>query len=130
LRLTQDPFFQKLAIMKSIAMMLAVTLLAGGSGSARAGETLYTNVYVVPEDFQTVEAPSSQQDAVKAGETDGDKFIRLGKRTAIDILTSAGIDFPEGASAIYIPNTSKLIVRNTEEQMKLVDAFMDWVRMP
>jgi len=116
--------------MKPITMMLAVILLAGGGGLARAGENLYTNVYVVPKDFETLEVPSSKQGLVESGENAEDTFTLLQKRTAIDILTRAGIDFPAGASATYDRNTSKLTVRNTEEQMRLVDVFMDWVRKP
>lgn len=114
--------------MKQIAMMSTVILLAGLSGSARADGNLYTNVYVVPQDFQTSEIPSREPDDVKSTETAGEKATRLSGRTAIDILKSAGISFPNGASATYNRNTSKLIVRNTEDQMKLVEAFIDWVR--
>ena len=33
--------------------------------------------------------------------------------------------FPDGASAEFIPSNSKLVVRNTEEQMDLVDRIVD-----
>lgn len=37
----------------------------------------------------------------------------------------AGISFGEGASAIYNPSTSQLIVRNTQDQMELVEAYIE-----
>jgi len=113
--------------MKKFAMMLTA-LVVGWTGLARAEENIFTNVYVVPLEFQTTELPSSKQDGSKSGETAEDKASRLSKRTAKDILKSAGISFPEGASATYDRSTSKLIVRNTTDQMELVEAYVEWVK--
>lgn len=44
--------------------------------------------------------------------------------TAVEILKSKGIPFPEGSSANYTPSTGELLVRNTAENMKLVEAFI------
>lgn len=46
------------------------------------------------------------------------------KATAKDILQAAGISFPEGSSANYIPATSTLVIRNTPEQIALVEAYV------
>ncbi len=40
-----------------------------------------------------------------------------------EALEASGVTFPEGASAIYLPGTSKLIVRNTQANLELVDAI-------
>lgn len=44
--------------------------------------------------------------------------------TAVDILKSKGIPFPEGSSANYSPATGELLVRNTVENMRLVEEFL------
>lgn len=44
--------------------------------------------------------------------------------TAVDILKSKGIPFPEGSSANYTPSTGELLVRNTVENMRLVEEFL------
>jgi len=66
---------------------------------------LFTNVYVVPPTFRSVKIDQ--------------------RPNAIEILSSAGIPFPEGGSAVYNPATSQLIVRNTQENMELVEAYID-----
>ncbi len=43
--------------------------------------------------------------------------------TAKDVLANAGISFPEGSSANYLPKTSTLVVCNTPEQLDLVEAY-------
>ena len=47
------------------------------------------------------------------------------KQTAMDFLKSAGVLFPDGASANFLPSSSKLVVRNTEDNMDLVDRIVD-----
>ena len=50
----------------------------------------------------------------------------LGKSTtAIDYLKKAGVVFPAGASANFLPRSSKLVVRDTEENLDLVDQIVD-----
>jgi len=39
------------------------------------------------------------------------------------MLEKAGVEFGEGASAVFNPGNSQLIVRNTESQLKLVEKF-------
>lgn len=48
--------------------------------------------------------------------------------TAVDILKSRGIPFPEGSSASYTPATGELLVRNTEANMKLIVEFISSLR--
>ena len=45
--------------------------------------------------------------------------------SAMDYLKNAGVIFGPNASAEFIPSNSKLVVRNTEEQMDLVDRIVD-----
>jgi hypothetical protein len=44
-------------------------------------------------------------------------------RTAQSVLEAAGILFPQGATAIFDPLHSRLIVRNTQENLDLVEAY-------
>jgi hypothetical protein len=46
-------------------------------------------------------------------------------RTARSVLESAGIPFPQGASALFDPAHSLLIVRNTRRNLDLVEAYTD-----
>lgn len=44
--------------------------------------------------------------------------------TTKDILQSAGITFPQGSSANYLSGSSTLVVRNTPENIELVEAYI------
>ena len=52
------------------------------------------------------------------------------KQSVMDYLTSNGVQFPPGASAIYFPATSRLIVHNTPANIELVDAIVDSTQPP
>lgn len=45
--------------------------------------------------------------------------------TAKDLLVASGVPFPEGASANYMTATGELVIRNTPENIELVEAFLD-----
>ena len=46
------------------------------------------------------------------------------KVTAKQVLESVGIQFPKGSSATFVPTTSQIIVRNTRENLDLVDILV------
>lgn len=52
----------------------------------------------------------------------------LERKTAIQILETAGIPFPSGTSAIYNPGTSQLIVHQTFDKMAKVELFLEEIR--
>jgi len=89
----------------------------------------YTRIYKVPPDFLTLgDAVSS------AGAAPADPFAAPAekptsalamRRSAKDILQAQGIPFPEGASAVYNPVTSQLIVKNTASNLDLVETSVD-----
>lgn len=66
------------------------------------------------------------------GGRNDDPFADLGgmeprftiRATAKDILQAAGISFPKGSSANYLSATSDLIIRNTPENIAIVEAFV------
>jgi hypothetical protein len=47
------------------------------------------------------------------------------RRTARYILEACGIPFPEGATASYNPASSVMMVKNTNENLALVDAYVE-----
>ena len=89
---------------------------------------LYTNVYNVPPSFMTAASGGGG-----VGDHAADPFADPAdkgagparRRSAKDILQEAGITFAPGSSVIYNPTTSQLIVRNTQDQMELVEAYKD-----
>jgi general secretion pathway protein D len=92
---------------------------------------LFTNVYVVPPTFLSTDGGGG---APAAGGGAADPFADPvaaggatlgGRRNAKQILESAGISFAGGASAIYNASTSQLIVRNTQDQMELIEAYIE-----
>ena len=57
-------------------------------------------------------------------ETTGGQQL-VNRQTALDFLKDQGVPFPQGASANFLPQSSRLIVRNTEENLELVDALVE-----
>lgn len=90
---------------------------------------MYTRTYRVPPDFLVSGGADFDAAAVPAdpfaagGETPKRGAGLVARKTAKQILESQGITFPEGASASYNPATSQLVVRNTQPNLDLVEAF-------
>jgi general secretion pathway protein D len=92
---------------------------------------LYTNVYQVPPTF--LNSGGGGDGGAGAGPVDpfaapagGGGGTTLEKRPdARQILERAGVTFGEGSSAIYQAAGSQLIVRNTQDQMELVEAYIE-----
>lgn len=49
----------------------------------------------------------------------------VNREGAKDFLESQGVPFPPGASANFLPQSSRLIVRNTADSLELVDALVE-----
>src|SRR5204863_7989950 len=49
----------------------------------------------------------------------------VGRADAITMLRSMGVSFPAGASATFWAHSGTLIVRNTQDNLDLVDALVD-----
>ena len=90
----------------------------------------YTRVYKVPPDFTSIGGDS----AAAAPAAPADPFAPAGaapastlatRKGAKDILMGQGIPFPDGASAVFNPVTSQLIVKNTAPNLDLVETFVD-----
>jgi len=96
-------------------------------------DTLITKEYKVPPSFLTntpsassapsgLNAPVASKGAGGAAGTGPQLAVRMGAK---EVLMAAGVEFPPGASANYIASSSKLIVRNTEANLDLVDQVVE-----
>lgn len=90
-------------------------------------EELVTKEYRVPPGF----IPASAGDSTASGPTpgsqpSGDSNTRItGRRNATQYFTEQGVPFPTGAFAQYIASGSKLIVRNTQAAVDLIDTIVE-----
>jgi general secretion pathway protein D len=55
--------------------------------------------------------------------TGGQQLVN--REGAREFLEAQGVPFPEGASANFLPESSRLIVRNTQDNLDLVDALVE-----
>lgn len=95
----------------------------------------YTRSYRVPPDFLSngggdaggaaAPAPAADPFAAGGGAAPAGGSGLIARRTAKQILEGAGIAFPEGSSASYNPATSQLVVRNTQPNLDLVEAYVE-----
>jgi len=81
-------------------------------------DVLLTKEYRVPPGFIT-SMPSGGSDTGVTGEA------TVGVSKAKEFLESQGVQFPQGASANFLASSSRLIVRNTQENLDLVDALVE-----
>jgi general secretion pathway protein D len=93
----------------------------------------FTRIYKVPPDFESMSsgggdaaAPAAPADPFAAGGAAAATATGLTKRqSALEILRGQGILFPDGATAVFNKVTSQLIVKNTQPNLDLVEAFVD-----
>lgn len=85
-------------------------------------KTMYTRTYRVAPDFlshgQELRDPFAIQDQ-KAPVPPHERM------TARQLLEKHGVTFPPDASAVFIPSTSQIIVRNTRANIALADSVID-----
>ena len=56
--------------------------------------------------------------------------LLVNREGAREFLESQGVPFPPGASAHFLPQSSRLIVRNTIDNLELVDALVEQAMLP
>jgi len=105
----------------------AVVFMAGGQAGA-----LSTRTFRAPPDFLTRGSAPGGEAGADGGTADpfatpeGSAAPTITKRpTAKQVLESYGITFGEGASASFDRASSRLIVRNTFDQLDLVETIVD-----
>jgi general secretion pathway protein D len=94
----------------------------------------FTRIYKVPPDFETMgttggdaapAAAPADPFAAGGGAAAGAASGLIRRKSALEILKEQGIPFPEGATAVFNKVTSQLIVKNTQPNLDLVEAFVD-----
>jgi general secretion pathway protein D len=81
-------------------------------------EALITKEYKVPPGFiSSASSPSTS--------TPGGLPQTAGKSGAKEFLESQGVTFPTGSSATYLASSSKLLVKNTQSNLDLVDSLVE-----
>jgi general secretion pathway protein D len=90
-------------------------------------DTLEQREFKVPPGFITGTGSSDADSAVFAGRGEDDEGgPRLAARQgAKEFLESQGVEFPPGASANFIPGSSRLVVRNTAPNLDLIESLVD-----
>jgi general secretion pathway protein D len=99
--------------------------------STASTETLIQKEYKVPPGFITRIASNNDAGAgltpaapAGGGDPTGAGRSIVGRIDAKEFLMQNGVTFPEGTSATYIAQTSRLIVRNTTENLDLIDTLI------
>ena len=89
-------------------------------------DELLTKEYRVAPGFIPANSGASDSALPRAGATQnlGDARIR-GRIDALSFLKEQGVPFPTGSSAQYVAAGSKLIVRNTQNALDLIDILVD-----
>jgi len=86
------------------------------------GETLSVRTYLVPPDFFS----GSQLKVQIAAPTDATPTTIDSVKTDVQqALTDKGIRFPPGATASFLSGSSKLVVRDTPEQLDIIGNLID-----
>ena len=90
-------------------------------------EELVTKEYRVPPGFIPASAgESTASGPIPGNAPSGDTNTRItGRRNATQYFTEQGVPFPTGAFAQYIASGSKLIVRNTQAAVDLIDTIVE-----
>lgn len=89
-------------------------------------ETLITKEYRVPPGFIPISAPEETGGFGTArGEVQTPGPGIQSRQDAKKFLEENGINFPTGATARYIPVGSKLVVKNTPDNIDLIDSLVD-----
>lgn len=124
LRLSNVPLGEALRYVSSLAS-LTYRIEPGGivfEPITYGDPDTFTRVYSVPSDFLTRSQPTETRSPPL--DPFGDVLAKTTPSPAQDFLESAGISFQTATYAHFDPKTNTLEVRNTEDQLELVEAFL------
>ncbi len=107
----------------------------GAGGSAQPAPVAENVIQKEAVSFQTASGvgtgagASSQSNLIQGTSTTRQHLLNdrqlVGRADARTMLQSMGVEFPGGASATFWPHTGVLIVRNTQDNLDMVDALVD-----
>ncbi|MFA7342718.1 MAG: Amuc_1098 family type IV pilus outer membrane protein [Terrimicrobiaceae bacterium] len=92
---------------------------------SEATDILITKEYKVPPSFITAVPGSAAAPPPVAGVAPGSLPAVVARSGAREFLEASGVTFPPGASANFISSTSRLIVKNTQSNLDLVDNLVE-----
>jgi type II secretory pathway component GspD/PulD (secretin)/tetratricopeptide (TPR) repeat protein len=108
---------------------------AGQGGSAMPAPVAENVIQKEAVSYQTASGvgtgagATSQSNLVQGTSTTRQHLLNdrqlVGRADARTMLLSMGVEFPPGASATFWPHTGVLIVRNTQDNLDMVDALVD-----
>jgi general secretion pathway protein D len=108
---------------------------AVGGGSAQPAPVAENVIEKEAVSYQTASGvgtgagATSQSNLVQGTSTTRQHLLNdrqlVGRADARTMLLSMGVEFPPGASATFWPHTGVLIVRNTQDNLDMVDALVD-----
>jgi general secretion pathway protein D len=116
------------------------TNLTGGGGNTGQGNAQPAPVAEQEIDQQAVSFQSASGTGTGAGATSQSNLLQgtattrqsllndrqlVGRADAKTMLQSMGVSFPPSASATFWPHSGTLIVRNTQDNLDMVDALVD-----
>jgi len=87
-------------------------------------ETLIQKEYKVPPGMIT-SSPAAAPSTTSGGLPPPPGTGTVGTSGARQFLESRGVTFPQGASAIYLASSSKLLVKNTQPNLDLIDQLVE-----
>ena len=88
-------------------------------------ETLISKEYKVPPGFISSAAASAPTGGALPSTGVPGASGTVGKSGAKEFLESQGVTFPLGASATYLASSSKLLVKNTQANLDLIDSLVE-----
>jgi general secretion pathway protein D len=91
-------------------------------------DVMWTKEYKVPPTFIPYKPLDGTGDFPQPGSTgipDPNRALTAPRMDAKDYLIKQGVVFDQGASANYLPQVSKLVVRNTQDQLDLIESLID-----
>jgi general secretion pathway protein D len=86
------------------------------------GDTLTVRTYLVPPNFFS--GTSLRVNASTTADPSSTTVTSISVKVT-DELSSRGIRFPNGATATFLPGSSKLVVRDTPEQLDLINNLIE-----
>jgi general secretion pathway protein D len=117
-------YISKLANMKLKIDPFAVSIVP----LSESTDALLTKEYQVPPTFippKSLDGSGAPQPGLTGGIADPNVARVAQRMDAKDYLVSQGVEFPTGASANYLAVGSKLVVRNTRDNLDAIDALVD-----
>ena len=128
LNLTNVPLYEALRYVATLAGLkvkvepFAVSIVP----LSEPTDTLEQRDFKVPPGFITGTGDAGEPTvfAGRGGSEEGGPRLAV-RQSAREFLESQGVEFPPGASANFIPGSSRLVVRNTAPNLDLIESLVD-----